>query len=271
MPSLIKQITSLRRGQTPYGLAPHKPVLLLAVIDGFKKGYLSSRQIPVSPELLTGFRDCWSLLVDTRHVSTFALPFFHLGSEPSGIWQLNPYPGKTIPVTKSNSIKSFKALHETVRSATISAELFQALCIPAQRDELERALRKRYFPGTASRIGQPYPAWSETVKDEILYDPGENYARRVIRRMEELTLPEREEEIILRSHIFKTAVLSLYDHRCAVSGLKIEAPGNITMVDACHIVPFAESADDTITNGIALAPTIHRPPAPPPQKIRFYL
>lgn len=30
------------------------------------------------------------------------------------------------------------------------------------------------------------------------------------------------------------------------------------MVDACHVIPFAESFDDTITNGLALAPTLHR-------------
>jgi len=31
-----------------------------------------------------------------------------------------------------------------------------------------------------------------------------------------------------------------------------------SMVDACHIVPFSESYDDTLTNGIALCPNLHR-------------
>lgn len=30
------------------------------------------------------------------------------------------------------------------------------------------------------------------------------------------------------------------------------------MIDACHIVPFSESYDDTISNGIALCPNLHR-------------
>ncbi|MEK6546248.1 MAG: HNH endonuclease [Nitrospinota bacterium] len=30
------------------------------------------------------------------------------------------------------------------------------------------------------------------------------------------------------------------------------------MIDACHIIPFSESYDDTITNGIALCPNLHR-------------
>lgn len=30
------------------------------------------------------------------------------------------------------------------------------------------------------------------------------------------------------------------------------------MIDACHIIPFSESYDDTIKNGIALCPNLHR-------------
>jgi putative restriction endonuclease len=30
------------------------------------------------------------------------------------------------------------------------------------------------------------------------------------------------------------------------------------MIDACHIVPFSLSKDDTVTNGVSLSPNIHR-------------
>lgn len=30
------------------------------------------------------------------------------------------------------------------------------------------------------------------------------------------------------------------------------------MIDACHIVPFSEGYDDTLSNGIALCPNLHR-------------
>lgn len=30
------------------------------------------------------------------------------------------------------------------------------------------------------------------------------------------------------------------------------------MIDACHIVPFSESYNDIVTNGIALCPNLHR-------------
>ncbi|MDO8928889.1 MAG: HNH endonuclease [Bacteroidota bacterium] len=69
---------------------------------------------------------------------------------------------------------------------------------------------------------------------------------------------EREEEMILRSHIFRKAVLEIYDGRCAISGMKLEFGKNVSMVDACHIVPFSDAQGDTISNGIALSPTLHR-------------
>ena len=46
MSSLLQQLKSLRLGVTPYGKAPHKPVLLMAVIDGFEKGYLFEQLVP---------------------------------------------------------------------------------------------------------------------------------------------------------------------------------------------------------------------------------
>jgi hypothetical protein len=49
MPTLLHQLTSLNRGITRYGKAPHKPVLLLAVVEGFEKGDI------IQPENKTSF------------------------------------------------------------------------------------------------------------------------------------------------------------------------------------------------------------------------
>lgn len=37
--SLLHQLTFLNHGNTAYSKAPHKPILLLAVIDGRKSGF----------------------------------------------------------------------------------------------------------------------------------------------------------------------------------------------------------------------------------------
>jgi putative restriction endonuclease len=71
MSSLLLQLTSLNRGISKYGNAPHKPILLLSVVDGFEKGYLWGNEVPISEELLTSFHDYWKLLVDTGNDANF--------------------------------------------------------------------------------------------------------------------------------------------------------------------------------------------------------
>lgn len=66
------------------------------------------------------------------------------------------------------------------------------------------------------------------------------------------------EEVFVRGSLFKKTVPRIYDYTCCISRMKINTLPNIQMVDACHIYPFSLSNDDTITNGIALCPNLHR-------------
>lgn len=67
-----------------------------------------------------------------------------------------------------------------------------------------------------------------------------------------------EEEIFVRGGVFKRQVPLIYNNTGCISGLRVETSANATLIDACHIVPFSQSHDDTISNGIALCPTLHR-------------
>ena len=67
-----------------------------------------------------------------------------------------------------------------------------------------------------------------------------------------------EEEIFIRNGAFRKVVPRIYNQSCCISGMRIISTLEIQMVDACHIVPFSESHDDTISNGISLCPNLHR-------------
>jgi len=67
-----------------------------------------------------------------------------------------------------------------------------------------------------------------------------------------------EEEVFVRGGVFKRQVPLVYNNTCCISGLRVETSVNASLLDACHIVPFSQSHDDTISNGIALCPTLHR-------------
>lgn len=40
--------------------------------------------------------------------------------------------------------------------------------------------------------------------------------------------------------------------------MRVDATLNLSLIDARHIVPFSEGKDDTLINGIALCPNLHR-------------
>ena len=152
MHSILKQITSLRRGNTVYGLAPHKPILLLAVMESFEFGEITDNWIEINEALLTRFYDLWKLLVKTGNTPNFSLPFYHLSNEKGEFWKLIVMPGMSIPTTNNNSIKSFNALKTTVLAAKLSAELYYDVTEASTRETLKQALLSVYFPDYSGKL-----------------------------------------------------------------------------------------------------------------------
>ncbi|MGY6708334.1 MAG: HNH endonuclease [Rhizobiaceae bacterium] len=61
----------------------------------------------------------------------------------------------------------------------------------------------------------------------------------------------------VRDRVFRRIVLSAYDERCAVTGLKLINGGGRAEVEAAHIRPVEANGPDTVRNGIALSGTVH--------------
>src|SRR5690606_34781226 len=61
----------------------------------------------------------------------------------------------------------------------------------------------------------------------------------------------------IRDPAFRRVVIEAYDFRCSATGWRIILPDSRVMVEAAHIVPFAESQNDDPRNGLALTPSFH--------------
>lgn len=61
----------------------------------------------------------------------------------------------------------------------------------------------------------------------------------------------------VRDRVFRRVVLSAYDERCAVTGLKLINGGGRAEVAAAHIRPVEHDGPDIINNGVALSGTAH--------------
>lgn len=63
----IEAFTHLKRGVTKYGLAPHKPILLLTLVELIDEGMVQNNRFEVNVDLVGLFQENWRLLVNTAH------------------------------------------------------------------------------------------------------------------------------------------------------------------------------------------------------------
>ncbi len=254
----IELFKKLRRAHNKtIGKAPHKPILLLSIAQLIKNGSITSNRVFITSELVLAFKANWANLVKTKHIPNFSLPFFHLKNEP--FWSLVSKPELQLTLSKSKSIKSFKNLNDTIAFAEISKDLFHLLKNEDTNQLLTVFLLEYYFESTSSyNLTNQTSQLELDIENQILNEDREVY----IAKIEELqaTLDENtyQEEIFVRSGIFKKTIPKIYNYQCCISDMKIESSYNAQMVDACHIIPFSISRDDTIPNGISLSPNLHR-------------
>jgi putative restriction endonuclease len=226
----------------------------LSVIRLVEQGIYTDNQIYVLPELVASFKSNRAKLVTTNHFTIFALPFYHLSSEP--FWELLANAGCEKWIESKSSMRSFVNLTTAINYALIDSGLSNLLLVPENRDILKIALLDKYFPDTKSNFGTN--GNDDLPSETILHDNSDDYKQKIIELKNQVDENAFQEEIFIRGGLFKREIPKIYNHTCAVSGLRISAIANVSTVDACHIVPFSEGYDDTLTNGIALCPNLHR-------------
>ncbi|MEA5260292.1 HNH endonuclease [Arcicella aquatica] len=253
----IHAFTHLRRDNKNGG-APHKPILLIALIHEYELGHIPDHKVYITPELTHSFSLFWNQLVTTPHDPRFALPFFHLTGEKGNWWQLMPNVGCELWIENAGSMRSFGNLSAAVAYAIIDINLATLLLNQESRNLLKQVLLKTYFPNkTLQQDSFEQDTYFDNLKNDI-YEPSIAYKSKLEDLKKNLDPETYQIEVYNRGAIFRREVVKIYDATCAISGLRISASFSISMVDACHIIPFAIAFDNTLTNGIALCPNLHR-------------
>lgn len=241
-----RKFATLKQGGTKYGKAPHKPVLLLTLIELIEQQLITTNQVFISPELVATFKENFALLVPKAHKDDFTQPFFYLKSE--GFWFLRAKAGEKLDVY----IRSVQTLNDRLDFGYFADDLFTLLTNDYARLHLKSTLLDYYFANTKAEFlriknaGRSYLLDLETYllnEKEVTYAP--------------LQPTDDEETRFVRGGLFKKLVPKVYDFTCAISGMKVIAVDGSSLVEACHIVPISISGDDKVTNGIALCPNLH--------------
>jgi putative restriction endonuclease len=121
---------------------------------------------------------------------------------------------------------------------------------------LTKLLLSTYF-SESSNVTLEYQELHE-IEHQIMHDDPSTYKARIIDIEKNYNIEQGEEILYIRCGIFKREIPKIYNYTCAISKMHITTTANAQFVDACHIVPFSISKNDTITNGISLCPNLHR-------------
>jgi putative restriction endonuclease len=256
----IKQFRKLNRSKnksiwderTQNG-APHKPFLLLIIIDYIKNGQITSPIIPLSQDLVDDFRMYWNGIIPDKHNSSIAYPFFYKKSEP--FWEIHfnadfPYSNKTW-------IPSVQGLQNYNASNHLDDDLFTLLKDDTGRDTLRRVLLDEYFDKESQQKINEISNYTELLNDyskELLgkvAEPFEKYHA----KSHEITHSYRW--IQNRDKPFSRLIRKAYNYQCAVCQSGILTDDGLSLVEGAHIIPWSKSYNDDLRNGLSLCPSHH--------------
>lgn len=133
-----------------HGVAPHKPILLLSVIEHIQKKQIQENKIFLQPQLIQTFLKYWVYLGSNNHNPDISKPFFFMKS--GKFWHLWPNPKYANILSSKVKLKTFAEVKRAIKFAYLDEDLFDLLQQPTSRDNLLRVLVSRWFPGKWSQI-----------------------------------------------------------------------------------------------------------------------
>lgn len=208
--------------------APHKPLLLLCIIDLAEAGELDPPLLFKTPGLRLRFDSYWAICQPRwGGLPGLDLPFHHLSSQ--GFWNTFTKEG-----TMSRGARSTHHLQ-------LSDEFVADLRNPTRRDQIRRQLIELWFPEAEQRA--LYSALGFTTEK--------------INKIEWNEAPDTGLESTGRDARFRVTVVTQYRFTCVLTGYGLHTQQGHALVEAAHIHQFAKSKNNNIDNGLALSRDAH--------------
>ncbi|XOV89796.1 MAG: phosphorothioated DNA-binding restriction endonuclease [Pseudomonadota bacterium] len=227
---LLRRIDNLSVYRSGERRAPHKPLLLLFALGRLQQGKFD---IPFAEvvENLRPLLDAYAPPVAARHQPE--LPYWHLQSD--ALWELDN--ATNLPLQKGGFPRT-AGLRQT--TGHLPAAVATTLTTnPALLAQVVAHLLTAHFPD--SLHDEILDATGVVLPDAINYVSPPSYAG-----------PQK------RDPEFRRNVLRAYEHRCAVTGFRAALGGSYFGCEAAHVQWHAYQGPDTVDNGIALEPTLHK-------------
>lgn len=224
----LKVISNLRVDRKGT-IAPHKPLLLLVLVDLAEQGKLTDKILPLTGDLVFRFLVYWKVVAERRpQRPDIHLPFYHMRSD--GCWTPLDENGRP-------TLERRRAV-----TAILDDTFLACLNDPEFQRQMRRLLIAKYFAGPGERTSL-YQLVGLTVPPET-----------IVREDARLYEAARERG---REGRFRLSVVPAYDYTCALTHYRLVTVDSGSIVDAAHIHQFADSRNNHPRNGIALCKNAH--------------
>lgn len=224
----VEKLNVYRRGERR---APHKPLLLLLAISRLQKG---ERDIPFADveSALNPLLNAYAPPVASRHQPE--LPYWYLRSD--GLWEVAGADSLPLQVGGFPQMAALRATTGHLEAG------FAALMKsdPALLGSVVATILECHF--------------EESLHQDILDSVG--FRLPLVGQVAETA--QYAVNRIPRDPRFREAILRAYEHRCAVTGFRAALKGQYFGCEAAHIKWHAYNGPDTIDNGFAVEPTMHK-------------
>lgn len=232
----LRKLTALnpavnkRLGSGNERFAPHKPLLLLCVLEMVEQGKLQEVNLTLSADLALRFQSFWRVVVSRWTTKPeLRMPFHHLGTQE--FWK---------PLTVDLKKSGHRSLTGVVE---IEESFLAAMRDAAFRHRARAVLVSSYFPPLEQIALRELTGLDEkeaqAVTDEV-NDIAREYARDTARDAR-----------------FRIQVVSSYLFTCALTGYSLTTVSSSSIVDAAHIHERRDSKNDDPRNGLALSKNAH--------------
>jgi len=233
----LERVYNLRRDKQGSHERPHKPALLLSIIDLLDRGVILENLVPFSDELVRTFKRYFEVVRASNDTPTIENPFYFLSGDK--FWQVS-LRNSSEPLYRegyASAAPSVGQLRDQGVAGRFADGFWSLLSDPISRHQLREALIARYFPEKreelAGLVSQPQPHQAaRPLGEELPPAPARDAA-------------------------FRRMILEVYDYRCAACGMRVLLNQRISLVVAAHLIPFEVSPNDKPTNGMALCPNHH--------------
>ena len=222
--ALMNRLLDLKVARDRKGMAPNKPLLVLAILDLFEGGLVGpAGLVHKDAQLNLRFRS-YSPICAPRRGNTIDLnlPFRYLASD--GI---------------------YTHVGDDERVVRLDPALLARFMDPSFRQEARRRIVATYFPvaeqvALYAALGMPVPSSEELT---VVRQDQAAYKAQLSRG---------------RDARFKVSVISGYHFTCALTGYRlIASKSTYVPLEAAHIHAYSKRGPDTPDNGLALTPTAH--------------